>query len=71
MPIYFIHKHCISTTLPYFTWTKLAQKPTVKHSSAELRGRGQREAGVVKLVAVVTDADLKLDSIVNVLQERG
>lgn len=40
---------------------------TIKHSPAELSGRGQRQAGVVKLVAIVTDADLKLDGIVNVL----
>lgn len=40
---------------------------TIKHSPAELGGRGQRQAGVVKLVAIVTDADLKLDGIINVL----
>lgn len=46
-------------------------RPTVKHSPAELGGRGQREAGVVELVSVVTDADLKLDGVVDVLEERG
>lgn len=40
---------------------------TIEHSPAELGGRGQRQAGVVKLVAIVTDADLKLDGIINVL----
>lgn len=40
---------------------------TIEHSPAELGGRGQRQAGVVKLVAIVTDADFKLDGIINVL----
>lgn len=44
---------------------------TIKHSPAELGRRGQRQAGVVKLVTIVTDADLKLDGIINVLEERG
>lgn len=44
---------------------------TVEHGPTELRGGGQREAGVVELVAVVTDADLKLDRILDVLKERG
>lgn len=59
-----------------FTWTTLLHLqpdlwPTVKHSPAELGGGGQREAGVVKLVAVVTNADLELDGIVDILEERG
>lgn len=45
--------------------------PTVEHSPAELGGGGQREAGVVELVAVVADADLELDGVVDVLEERG
>lgn len=40
---------------------------TIKHSPAKLGGRGQRQAGVVELVAIVTNADLKLDGIINVL----
>lgn len=40
---------------------------TIEHSPAELGGRGQRQAGVVKLVAIVTNAHFKLDGIVNVL----
>ena len=51
--------------------SRLYHPPTVKHSPAELGGGGQREAGVVELVAVVTDADLELDGVVDVLQERG
>lgn len=45
--------------------------PTIKHCSAELGGGGQREASVVELVAVVADADLKLNGIIHVLQQRG
>ena len=51
--------------------SRLYHPPTIKHSPAELGGGGQREAGVVELVAVVTDADLELDGVVDVLQERG
>ena len=56
-----------------FTWTTLLHLqpdlwPTVKHGPAELSGGGQREAGVVELVAVVTDADLELDGVVDVLE---
>lgn len=34
---------------------------TIKHCTAVLSGGGQRFAGGVQFVAVVTDADLKLD----------
>lgn len=44
---------------------------TIEHSPAELGGRGQRQARVVKLVTIVTDADLKLNGIINVLKECG
>lgn len=44
---------------------------TIEHSPAELGSGGQRQAGVVKLVTIVTDADLKLDGIVNILEECG
>lgn len=40
---------------------------TIKHSPAKLGGRGQRQTSVVKLVAIVTHADLKLYGIVNIL----
>lgn len=58
------------------TWTRRRSTwhgcwPTVKHCSAELRGGGQREAGVVELVAVVADADLKLDGVVDILEQGG
>lgn len=36
---------------------------TIKHSTAILSGGGQRFAGGVQLVAVVADADLKLDGL--------
>lgn len=49
------------------TETRNYSGTTIKHSPAELGGRCQRQAGVVKLVAIVTDADLKLDGIVNIL----
>lgn len=45
--------------------------PTVKHSPAELCGGRQREAGVVELVAVVADADLELDGVIDVLEVCG
>lgn len=44
---------------------------TVKHSTAILSGGGQRLAGVVQFVAVVTDADLKLDWFAGVLNHGG
>lgn len=44
---------------------------TIEHGPAELGSGGQRQAGVVKLVTIVTDADLKLDGVVNVLEECG
>lgn len=44
---------------------------TIEHGPAVLRGGGQGQAGVVELVAVVADADLKLDGIVHVLQHGG
>lgn len=44
---------------------------TVEHGSAVLSGGGQGKAGAVKLVSIVTDADLKLDAIVHVLEEGG
>lgn len=44
---------------------------TVKHSTAILSGGGQRLAGVVQFVAVVTDADLKLDWFTGVLNHGG
>lgn len=44
---------------------------TVKHSPAVLGGGGQGQAGVVKLVPIVANADLELDGAINVLQHGG
>lgn len=44
---------------------------TIEHGPAVLRGGGQGQAGVVKLVAIVANADLELDGIVHVLQHGG
>lgn len=44
---------------------------TIKYSTAILSGGGQRFAGVVQFVAVVTDADLKLDWFARVLNHGG
>ena len=41
--------------------SSVASSLTIKHSTAVLSGGGQRFAGGVQFVAVVTDADLKLD----------
>lgn len=47
-------KHVLNVSLP-------ASSLTIKYSAAILSGGGQRFAGGVQFVTVVTDADLKLD----------
>lgn len=50
---------------------KAGSSLTVKHSAAILSGGGQGFAGVVQFVAVVPDADLKLDWFTRVLDHGG
>lgn len=49
----------------------LPASPTIKDCPAVLGGRGQRQAGGVKLVSVVPNADLELDGIIHILQHCG
>lgn len=44
---------------------------TIKDGPAVLRGGGQGQAGVVKFVAVVANADLKLDGVIHILEHGG
>lgn len=44
---------------------------TIEHSSAVLRCGRQRQAGVVKPVAIVANADFKLDGVIHILKEGG
>lgn len=56
---------------PSRTWAPsrhAASGLTVKDRPAVLGGGGQRQAGVIELVAIVPDADLELNGIVDVLQ---
>lgn len=56
---------------PSVSWVPsrhVASGLTVEDRPAVLRGRGQRQAGVIELVAIVPDADLKLNGVVHVLQ---
>lgn len=48
-----------------------ASSLTIEDRPAVLGGGGQRQAGGVELVAIVSDADLELDSIINILQHGG
>lgn len=49
----------------------MASGLTIKDRPAVLGGGGQRQAGRIELVAVVPDADLELDCIINILQHGG
>ena len=44
---------------------------TVKHCTAVLGGGGERLAGVVQFVSIVTDADLKLDWLARIVDHAG
>lgn len=50
---------------------RVASDLTIKDSPAVLGGGGQRQAGRIELVAVVPDADLELNGIVDILQHGG
>lgn len=50
---------------------QVASGLTIKDRPAVLGGGGQGQAGRVELVAVVPDADLELNGIVDVLQHGG
>lgn len=49
----------------------VASSLTIKDRPAVLGGGGQRQAGGIELVAVVPDADLELEGVVDVLQHGG
>lgn len=48
-----------------------ASSLTIKDRPAVLGGGGQRQAGGVELVAIVPNADLELDGVIDVLQHGG